>query len=57
MVLGIPVITFIALLIQPLIIVFTVVWAKYYDKFTEMPMFSFLKEIDEEFGEGEEADD
>lgn len=55
MVLGIPAITFIALLIQPLIIIFTIVWAKYYDKFTEIPMFLFLKEIDEEFEETEEA--
>lgn len=53
MVLGIPAITFAALLIQPVIIVFTIVWAKYYDKFIEMSMFFFLKEIDEEFEEAE----
>ena len=56
MILGIPAITFIAFIIQPILIILAFVWAKKYDKIVKLRPFAFLKAMDDEIDEMEKQE-
>lgn len=49
MILGIPAITFIALVIQPVIIILAILYAINYDKLIKKPPFDFYQRLEDQF--------
>lgn len=49
MVLGVPLVTFIAFIVQPIIFVLAVLYAINYEKLIKRPPFNFLVRLEEDF--------
>ena len=51
MVMGIPVLAFLAFIIQPVIIILAILYAVFYEKLIQKPPFDFFSRLEDECGE------
>lgn len=56
MILGMPIITFIALAVQPVIIILAILYAINYDKLIKKPPFNFYQRLEDQFKDDETKD-
>lgn len=56
MILGMPIITFIALAVQPVIIILAILYAINYDKLIKKPPFDFYQRLEDQFKDDETKD-
>lgn len=54
MILGMPAVTFIALIVQPVIIVLAILYAVNYDKLIKKPPFNFYQRLEDQFKDEKE---